>query len=87
MSQPGQPKGRGIYLRNDAEVDVASVHTVTVEPKMHEDSPKEELTSFECKIELESDAPEWVIPPERFVLAASPRAFKVTVDPTGLNAG
>jgi hypothetical protein len=54
---------------------------------MHEDSPKEMLVGFECKLELETDGADWVIPPERIVLAATKRAFKVTVDPTGLDPG
>jgi len=59
---------------------------VTVHPTMHEDIPKKVLTDFECKVTLRTDA-DWVAVPERFVLAAATRGFKVTVDPTALKAG
>ena len=40
-----------------------------------------------CKVELETDHPGWVTVPERLVLAATKRAFDVTVDPTRLGPG
>lgn len=83
----GNPNGRGIYLRDPAQLERPSQHLVTVTPLLHEDSPKEASVQFEMKLRLVCDQPDWVVVPERLVLAAKPRDFKLRIDPTKLAPG
>ncbi len=77
---------RGIYLREPAETEKPSQHSIRLQPVFHEKVSAKKRIEFEMRLSLRSTAP-WVTVGSNLYLAGSGQSFEVGVDPTLLKPG
>ena len=83
LSSPG---GRGIYLREAADVNRPREFRVRVAPKLHEDADHRRRVDLDQRIHLVATQP-WIDVADHLLLTHGGRRFDVRVDPTALPPG
>jgi len=89
IDSPGQP--RGVYLRQPEDVSVKQTFTVNVQALFASKDTVDIETQlkrveYEMKFALQSTV-SWVQAPDYLMLMNNGRSFKITIDPTKLDAG
>ncbi len=81
-----QSSGRGILLREQADLEVPTRHSISIEPIFHEDASTAQKAHFEVWASLESDA-DWIEFPDSVLIHQDRGRVSVLVDARKLGPG